>query len=120
MGQGLTFWRLIFIVTVIVTVTAALYPNFKLSSILYGFNIDDAVIHMSAFATVTSVAAYAWRLSLAMLVFLAFFAVTLELGQAYSPGRDVDLSDAMASLAGIALGALVPIMHLRFRRTLLG
>ena len=118
MGQGYLFWRLTFTCAVIITITAALYPNFKLSDLLYGLKVDDAFVHMCAFAIVTMAATYAWRLSWAVITLLVLFAIALEVGQIYSPGREVHLDDVMASVSGIGLGSIVPVVSLGLRRTL--
>ena len=113
------YWRFFFAAVIVLTMTAALYPNFKLSSLLYSLKVHDGMVHMAAFTTVTVIAACAWRVRVLMIVSLVLFSLALEAAQAFSPGRDVSLSDAAASLSGIALGMLLLAFTQSVRRSIL-
>lgn len=112
-------WRIIFIMAILVTITFALYPNFRLSTFFYGIKIHDAVVHMAAFAVITIVAAGAWQLKMSFIIQLVLFALALELAQTAVPGRVVNLVDAAANLGGIVMGLFVVVASMHLRRSLL-
>ena len=112
--------RFSFVAAALITTAAALYPNFKLSTLLGGVQIQDPIVHLAAFAVITVIAAGAWQLNASIIVPLVLFALALELAQYFAPGREVSLTDAAFSLGGVMMGSLVFVMSAYFRRNLLG
>lgn len=111
--------RFIFVVTVLITTAAALYPNFKLSALFSGIQVHDAFVHMMAFTVITIIAAGAWQPNAWIVVQIVLFALALELAQSFAPGREVSLVDAVFSLGGIMTGLSIFVMSMYFRRNFL-
>ena len=111
-------WRLLFAVTLVTVVAFALYPNLKLSRLFFGIRLIDPILHVVAFASITFVAGNTWRPRILMFGLLVFLALFLEFAQYMAPGREVHLSDAVASLSGIIVGALGVSLFACLRRIL--
>lgn len=125
MNRGTLDWtkvlsRTLFFSILLTVIVVALYPNLKLPTRLIGIALGDEFYHISAFATLTLVAAQAWRFSSSLVIKLVVISLGLELAQSLAPGHDVQLSDAAASLSGIAFGGILLSVTNHIRRTVLG
>ncbi len=85
----------------------ALYPNLHLAVLQALKDAIEPLGHTVAFAALTVVGAMTWRLTWALIAGLSGLAVSLELAQFLSPGREPDLVQVAGSLAGISLGLIL-------------
>lgn len=112
--------RALFFSALLTIIIVALYPNLKLPTRLIGIALADEFYHISAFVTLTLFAAQVWHFSSSLAIKLVVFSLGLELAQSLAPGHDVQLSDAAASLSGIAIGGLLLTATSHIRRAVLG
>jgi hypothetical protein len=70
-------------------------------------SVNDKTLHLLAFTVLTFQAQILWRPSLQVVSLLAGLAVLLEVAQLLLPEREVALADLVASLSGVAVGALL-------------
>jgi len=94
-----SFWGLLAIITVL-----ALYPRLTLPEPEQTLGSTQYYNHVLAFVTLQVTGAIAWGLQRHLISGLTLYAVTLELAQSLSPGRETALDDLAASLAGMAIG----------------
>jgi VanZ family protein len=73
----------------------------------FSFPGDDKVVHAALYAVLGALLRVALGRSGPAIALAAAYGVTDELHQAFVPGRDADVLDALADLAGAALGAAV-------------
>lgn len=111
--------RALFFLALLTVIAVALYPNLKLPTKIIGIALSDELFHILAFSTLTFIAVQVWNSSLSLAIKLVLFALGLELAQAAAPGHEVQLSDAVASLSGIALGSIVSSVLSHVRKTVL-
>jgi len=88
----------------------ALFPNLRLPGLSLWGEHSDFFYHTIGFMVLTAVAAVATERFALAVASIAMLAIGLELLQALVPGREVFLSDLVASLLGVTLSAfLMPI-----------
>lgn len=99
--------RLMLALTVMTIVTLALFPNLRLPDFMLLGQHADFFYHSIGFFVLTAVAAAVVGNVLLTVGSIAALAAGLEMLQALVPGREVFLSDLMASLFGTVLSALI-------------
>lgn len=106
--------RLLFVLMLVAIVGLALYPNIRLPELTPSGRHTDFFYHTIGFLSLTASATLILERTLRVVVSIAALAITLELLQAFIPGRSVYLTDLAASLFGVLLGAVMTTlaMHL--------
>ncbi len=96
--------RTAFLIVLAIVTVLALYPRLQLSepSALQGY--FDKIGHVLTFMTLAVLGASAWPRRGSLIGGLVCYAVILELSQRFSAGREVHIADALANLAGLAIG----------------
>jgi len=94
----------------IAVVTLALLPNLRLPPLFHFGEYSDAIYHMTGFFVLTAMATLMVGKMATALVSMAALSIGLEGLQAFVPGREVFLSDVIASLTGVGFGALFMFM----------
>lgn len=116
-------WKLVryclFLIAILLTVYFGIFdyfkPPFELSSTFRG--PSDRNIHIIALATMTLVLMIGQKKQIAFFVFMLMFAAVLEAMQVFIPTRTASLSDLLASLAGVVIGAgIASIINQLIRR----
>ena len=82
----------------------ALYPRLTLPELQATQGMTQYFSHALAFSVLVIVGAVCWGLRRSLVAGVAVSAIGLELAQTLSPGRQTNLPDMLASLAGVALG----------------
>ncbi|NJO35662.1 MAG: hypothetical protein HC869_23880 [Rhodospirillales bacterium] len=98
--------RLVFLLVTLMIIILALYPNLKLPDYLLLGQHADFLYHVIGFFVLTAAAAVAMNKFAPTVAAIAALAIGLEMLQALVPGREVFLSDLVASLLGVTLSAL--------------
>ena len=106
------FWVLAGVITVL-----ALYPALQMPELEATGENTQYLNHASAYSTLLVVGAVGWGLKRQLIVGVTMFAIFLELGQLFSPGRETTIDDMLASFAGVVLGiAIVQLSRWSARR----
>ena len=93
------FWILAGNITIL-----ALYPRLTLPEPQAIQGVTPYLNHVFAFSVLMIVGTVGWGLRRSLVVGVTLGAICLELAQTLSPGRQIAISDLLASLAGVALG----------------
>ena len=98
-----------FIGAAVVTFYYGVWSNQPLPdhALISGFN--DLVLHLAAFACLAAGGLFLWPGKIRLLLVLVVAACAIEIIHSLNPEREANLSDVLASLAGIALGCLAYI-----------
>jgi len=99
------FWVLAAIIT-----TLALYPRLTLPEPAATEGTTQYYNHVLAFSTLIIVGSLAWGLRRHLVAGVTAGAIGLELAQTLSPGRQMTVSDMLASLAGVAIGCALLLL----------
>ena len=100
------FWFLVGVMAIL-----ALYPRLTLPELQATQGMTQYYSHALGFSVLMLVGAVGWGLRRNLVVGVTLGAIGLELAQIFSPGRQANLPDMLASLAGVAFGfALICIL----------
>jgi len=105
--------RLIFGFGAVAVVFLALLPDLQLPKFLLWREHSDVIYHLSGFCVLTAAATMATNRYLLAVIAMMILASALEFLQVLVPGREVWLSDLAASLVGVMLGAVLPLMAIQ-------
>ncbi len=108
--------RVLFWVLVGVMAILALYPRLTLPESHATQGMTQYYSHALGFSVLMLVGAVGWGLRRNLVAGVTLGAIGLELAQIFSPGRQANLLDMLASLAGVAFGfalirILLPALH---------
>lgn len=103
-GAQQVLWRIAFFLLAGAVTLLALLPDLQVPKLGLPAGAKDLLQHFLAFALLGAAGGLAWHAPRATLAGLGVFAVLLELAQAFAPGREVHLHDALAGIAGACAG----------------
>jgi VanZ family protein len=101
--------RSIFALGILLLFISSLLPSQAMPAI----GVSDKFEHFCAYGSLMFVGGLSLQLRrslIAMGIALFFLGIALEMGQAFSPGRSPDLSDAVANTSGILLASIVLVL----------
>lgn len=98
--------KMLFFIEMTAIVWFALVGQPAQAAIQHTLGVDDHAMHMAAFLVASSTALLVWAPAAVISVLLGA-AASIELVQAYVPGRQPSAVDFLASGAGIVVGMLV-------------
>lgn len=96
-----------FLIGAVVMIVLALLPDLRLPPLLQLGKHSDIAYHLGGFFVLTALAIVATHKIIPPVVWMVVLACLLEFLQVFVPGREVFLSDLVASLAGVVLGAVL-------------
>ena len=101
-------WKLFFRITWILTVLGIIYFSWRTPTSFQVYS-NDKISHTFAYAILslnTLIVFQRWPLWLLILTMI-FFGTFLEFGQAFIPGREPSVWDALANTTGVILGIVI-------------
>jgi CDP-diglyceride synthetase len=99
--------RVVFVLGTILIIGLALFPDLDLPTLRHWRSYSDIVYHVVGFSVLTALAVTSTNRTVLAMLTMALLATILEFLQILVPGREVWMSDLIASLSGVALGAFL-------------